>query len=60
MDGYLTKEVIDQVRRVIADDDYREAMVDHNFELGKSFYSYGVLRRKLRALVTNITGMEQL
>jgi glycosyltransferase involved in cell wall biosynthesis len=60
MDGYLTRDVVDQVRRVIQDADYRRQMVDHNFELGKAFFSYAVLRRKLRALVTNFTGLEEL
>ena len=60
MNGYLTKNVIDQVRRVIQDSDYRHDMVDHNYELGKRFFSYSVLRRKLRALITNVTGMDDL
>lgn len=60
MNGYLTKEVTHQVSRVIENDQYREAMVDHNYELGKAFFSYSVLRRKLRALITNYTGMDDL
>lgn len=60
MDGYLTREVVDHVRRVIEDADYREEMVDHNYEQGKAFFSYSVLRRKLRAMVTNYTGMDEL
>ncbi len=60
MNGYLTKEVIEQVRKVISDEVYRREMVDNNFELGKAFFSYAVLRRKLRALITNYTGAENL
>lgn len=60
MNGYMTKEVVNQVRTVIEDPEHRERMVEHNFELGKRFFSYAVLRRKLRALVTNVTGMEDL
>lgn len=60
MDGYLTRSVVEQVRRVIEDEEYRTSMVDHNYELGKTFYSYAILRRKLRSLITNITGMEDL
>ena len=60
LDGILTREVVDHVRRVIDDESYRTEMVNHNYELGKAFFSYAVLRRKLRALVTNITGMENL
>ena len=60
MNGIVTREVLEQVQHVIRDEAYREEMVSHNFELGKMFFSYAVLRRKLRALVTNITGMESL
>lgn len=60
MNGYLTKDVVNHVRRVLEDGEYREEMVNHNFELGRRFYSYSVLRRKLRALITNITGADDL
>lgn len=60
MNGYLTRDVIAQVDKVIRDDDYRRSMVDHNFELGTAFFSYTVLRRKLRALITNFTGADDL
>ncbi len=60
MNGYLTKEVVGRVRRVVDDPQYREEMVDHNYALGKLFFSYSVLRRKLRALITNHTGMDDL
>ena len=56
MSGYLTPDSIAQVRRVIDDEAYRQAMVDQNFELGKVFFSYKVLRRKLRTLVFQLTG----
>ena len=60
MDGFLTKEVGSQVERVISDQVYREEMVDHNYQLGKAFFSYSVLKRKLRALITNFTGADDL
>lgn len=60
MDGYLTADVVAKVQRVIRDKDYRDEMVDFNYEIGKAFFSYSVLRRKLRALVTNFTGQENL
>jgi len=60
MDGYLTRDVVDHVRKVFDDDEYRHRMVEHNYELCKGFFSYSVLRRKLRALVTNFTGLEEL
>lgn len=60
MNGFLTKEVVSHVRKVISDPVYREQMVDDNYELGKAFFSYSVLRRKLRALITNYTGADNL
>ena len=56
MDGYLTKQVTDGVRRVIDDEEYREAMVEHNYDLALRFFGYSVLRRKLKSLVSNLTG----
>ncbi len=60
MNGYLTKDVVRDVRRVVEDADHRQEMVEHNYELGKRFFSYSVLRRKLRALITNFTGSDEL
>jgi glycosyltransferase involved in cell wall biosynthesis len=60
MDGYMTKDVVAKVQRIIDDKEFREEMVDFNYEIGKAFFSYSVLRRKLRALVTNFTGQENL
>jgi glycosyltransferase involved in cell wall biosynthesis len=57
MDGLLTKDVVDHVRKVISDDEYRREMVDHNYEVGKAYFSYTVLRQKLRTLIGNIAGM---
>ena len=60
MNGYLTKQVVGQVQRVVEDHEYREKMVQRNYELGRHFFSYSVLRRKLRVLITNHTGMDDL
>ncbi len=60
MDGYLTQSVAEEVRRVISDDAYRHAMVDHNYELAAKFFSFSVLRRKLRSLICNFTGQDDL
>jgi glycosyltransferase involved in cell wall biosynthesis len=60
MDGFLTRRVIDEVRRVISDQEYRREMVDYNYELSKAFFSYSVLRRKLRSLITAFTGLDHL
>ena len=60
MNGFLTRTVLEQVRKVISDEKYRKEMVDHNFRLGRKFYSYSVLKRKLRSLITSFTGLDDL
>ena len=45
---------------LIDDAEYRQEMVNHNYELGKVYYSYKVLRRKLRTLVFQLTGEDIL
>lgn len=60
MDGYITRDVVSKVKRIIDDGEHRQQMVDFNYEIGKAFFSYSVLRRKLRALVTNFTGQDNL
>ena len=60
MNGFLTRSVLEHVRKVIADERYRREMVDHNYELGKKFFSYSVLRRNLRSLITTFTGLDDL
>jgi glycosyltransferase involved in cell wall biosynthesis len=56
MNGFLTSEVVNQVKRVIEDENFRTEMVEKNYALGNRFFSYSVLRRKLDALITNVTG----
>jgi len=58
MDGYLTRQVIEDVRRLLVDKEYRLATVEHNYAVATRFYSYAVLRRSLRTLITNIRGLE--
>ena len=59
MDGYLTHEVVEEVRRVLEDPDYRQAMVGLNFEIARRHYSYNVLEHRLGDLVSNIFGLPQ-
>jgi glycosyltransferase involved in cell wall biosynthesis len=56
MNGYLTSDVVEKVKRVISDSEYRKQLVEKNYELGKRFFGYTVLRRKLRTLILEATG----
>jgi len=58
MDGFLTRQEVEEVRRLLSDDAYRQSVVEHNYAIAKRFYSYDLLRRSLRTLVTNITGLD--
>jgi len=60
MDGFLTRRVVEEVRRFLEDEEYRRESMEHNYRVARKFYSYSVLRRSLRTLVTNITGLEEL
>lgn len=60
MNGYLTRDVVSHVEKVIHDSAYRKNVVEHNYNLGKAFFSYSALRRQLRVLITNYTGMDDL
>ena len=56
----LGSEIVDRYRIVQHDCTNREAMVNRNYELGTRFFSYSVLRRGLRVLLTNYTGLDDL
>jgi glycosyltransferase involved in cell wall biosynthesis len=56
MDGYVSDEAVRQTRRVLQDTQYRKKMVKHNYETAKKYYSYSVLRKKLKNLITDCTG----
>ncbi|MBN1435875.1 MAG: glycosyltransferase family 4 protein [Sedimentisphaerales bacterium] len=57
MDGYPNRRVAEEVRHILEDKQYREEMTEFNYQLASKFYSYSVLRRSLRTLVTNVTGL---
>ena len=56
MDGFITPVLVNQVRRVIEDKDYRNSIVDHNYRVARKYYSYTVLRRLLRYHIAALTG----
>ncbi|QYY35905.1 glycosyltransferase family 4 protein [Ruficoccus sp. ZRK36] len=56
MDGIVTKKVVAHVQRILEDSHYRDEMVEHNYRVARRFYSYTVLRRSLRTLMTSLTG----
>lgn len=57
MDGYVTQRLVDDVRRILEDQEERKKMVEKNFKIAQAHYSYGVLRRTLKAIMTSVTGI---
>lgn len=58
MEGYLTKQVVEEVRQLLEDPEARAQAVEHNYAVARRFFSYPLLRRRLRTLITNITGLD--
>jgi len=57
MDGFVTNRLVKEVRRVMEDRDYHREMVDHNYKVARRFYSYSVLKRRLRTLIISLSGV---
>jgi len=54
MDGFLTRQVVEEVRQLLADPRLRKKLTDHNYEIAARYYSFSELRRCLRPLIINI------
>ncbi|MFH0908352.1 MAG: glycosyltransferase family 4 protein [bacterium] len=57
MEGFLTEEVVAEVRRILEDASYRKKMVEHNYKTAARHYGYTELRRCLRALIGNVASL---
>ncbi len=51
LDGYVTEKAIQQTRRVLKNPELCERMVEKNYEIATSCFSYKVLRKKLKSLI---------
>jgi mannosylglucosylglycerate synthase len=58
MDGFVTGEVVEKVRRVLADDTLRAEMVETNYRQASRYYGFTMLRRRLQTLLINVLGMD--
>lgn len=57
MDGYLTRGVVEEVRRLIEDPAHRGALMERNYAIAARHYSYAELRRRLRMLMVNVASL---
>ncbi len=51
IDGYVTEEAVQKACWVLNDQRLCKRMVDHNYELGRRYFSYEVLHSQLRAFM---------
>jgi mannosylglucosylglycerate synthase len=58
MDGFVSRQVVRDVRRILADDAYREEMVAHNFKVAAKHYGYTFLIEALLFLLYRVGQME--
>jgi glycosyltransferase involved in cell wall biosynthesis len=59
MEGYVTPDVLDEVNHLIENRDSFQENAESNFCLASRFFSYEVLRRKLRNILTNFEGIRE-
>lgn len=57
MDGYVTDEVVEKIRYLLDHRDEYRPVAEKNFALAARFFSYEVLRRKLRSILVNFEGI---
>lgn len=57
MDGYVTNELVEKVRHILNDEVARREMTEHNYKVATRYFSYAVLRRRLRSLIINVAGL---
>lgn len=56
-DDYITEETVGHTLRILDNPIYEKELCDFNYELASRHYSYRVLRRQLRVLLTNAFGI---
>jgi mannosylglucosylglycerate synthase len=49
--GFVNKKTIEHVRKILSDHTFVEETTKHNYKLGKQFYSFTVLERRLQVLL---------
>jgi hypothetical protein len=51
LDGYVTDAAVRQTREILEDPEKCKKMVDQNYELAKEFFSYAILRHRLKSFL---------
>ena len=56
IDGFITREVVREVERLLSDKPHCEAVAEHNYRVARRYYSFTTLRRNLRMMINSLTG----
>jgi glycosyltransferase involved in cell wall biosynthesis len=51
LDGYVTAAAVKETKEILENPNLCEEIVDHNYEIGKHFFSFSVLRRLLKGYI---------
>lgn len=60
MNGYITREVVEKVEYLLENKKLAEKMVENNFKIGNKFFSFQVLTNKLKSILADFEGFENL
>jgi glycosyltransferase involved in cell wall biosynthesis len=55
-DGYISNATVSEARQVIQNKSYAEEMVELNYQLASQYFSFSVLRRRLKILLSECLG----
>jgi glycosyltransferase involved in cell wall biosynthesis len=55
-DDYITEETVELTRRILADKELEIQMCEHNYQLALRYFSFSVLRNKLKILLDDAFG----
>lgn len=58
MNGYITEEVVNQVKDLLENKKRIDRMVTRNFAIAHKFFSYAVLTSKLKSILLDFEGIE--
>ena len=50
-DEFLTRDIVNEVDRVISDRQYEHSMVEHNYRVARQCFSYDVLEEELHRVL---------
>ncbi|MEA1964305.1 MAG: glycosyltransferase family 4 protein [Candidatus Aerophobetes bacterium] len=56
LNDYVDDDTVNLTRKILKNPELAREMVEHNYALGKRYYSYSILEQKLKVLLSNCFG----